>query len=121
MSNILQDADTIGFESDRVTVRMAHAEDDACLRRIAELDSSERLDGPTLIAEVDGRPVAAHSTGDGRTVANPFVPTAAIVELLEARAESLRGGGGSGGRQRGWRTTGLRAAPASSSRRTGVV
>jgi len=38
-----------------------------------------------VIALVDGRPVAAASLVDGHVVADPFEPTADVVELLQAR------------------------------------
>jgi len=87
--------------------------------RPLELDSAAPLIDPRLVAEVDDDTVAAHSLSEGRSVANPFRPTADIVALLEARAATLSGRQGQP--SSGWRTTGLRAAPASSSRRTGVV
>ena len=120
MSNNHRDIQTIDPHANRITVRMANADDTSSLRRLAELDSAERLRLPALIGELGGAPVAAHSMEDGRTVADPFRHTSEIVELLQARARSLHSDGGLR-RQSGWRTTGLRAAPASSSRRTGVV
>ena len=42
-----------------------------------------------LVAEVDERIVAAVPVDGGRAIADPFRPTADIVELLQARAELL--------------------------------
>lgn len=104
-----------------LTVRRATTSDAAAIRRLAELDSALRPQGASLIAELDGVAVAVYALDERRAVADPFRPTAAIVAALEARARELRGGGGLREGQSAWRTTGLRAAPASSSRRTGVV
>jgi hypothetical protein len=105
-----------------IAIRMTTADDEPALLRLAELDSAAPLTGEALIASVDHVPVAAHALTEGRTIADPFRPTAEIVELLEARAANLRRlGSAPAAAQSGWRTTGLRAAPASSSRRTGVV
>ena len=48
------------------------------------------LRGPLLICEVEGRPAAAMSVADGRTVTNPFMPTASLVAHLRLRAGALR-------------------------------
>jgi hypothetical protein len=48
------------------------------------------LRGPVLIGEVKGRPAAAMSVADGRTVTNPFLPTASLVAHLRLRAGALR-------------------------------
>ena len=58
---------------------------DAVVRELAELDSARAPASPVVIAIVDGRPVAAASLVDGETVADPFLPTADVVELLQAR------------------------------------
>ena len=47
--------------------------------------------GRVLVAEVDGELLAAISLDDGAVVADPFEPTAALVELLRARARQLEG------------------------------
>lgn len=105
-----------------IAIRIATAADGPALLRLAELDSTAPIAGEVLIACADRVPVAAYALAEGRTIADPFRPTAEIVELLEARAENLRRSGALPAvAQSGWRTTGLRAAPASSSRRTGVV
>jgi hypothetical protein len=48
------------------------------------------LRGPVLIGEVDGRPAAAMSVADGRTVTNPFQPNANLLAHLRMRAGALR-------------------------------
>jgi len=63
--------------------------DQRMLSRLAALDSRRRLRGPALIAEVDGVARAALDLSDGSVAADPFVPTAELVELLRVRAGTL--------------------------------
>jgi hypothetical protein len=49
------------------------------------------LQPPVLVADLDGRLLAAISLVDRCVVADPFEPTAALVELLQARERQLRG------------------------------
>ena len=56
------------------------------MTRLASLDSAPVPPGPLLLAERDGELRAALSLSDGRAVADPFHPTAAIVDLLAAVA-----------------------------------
>jgi hypothetical protein len=74
---------------DAVTIRFARPEDREALHRLAGLDSAPVPVEPVLLAEIAGEPRAALSLHDGSVVANPFEPTAALVELLEARARQL--------------------------------
>jgi hypothetical protein len=113
---------------DAVTIRRAGVDDEAALRRLADLDSTRVPDGPILMAELDGRAVAAISILSGESFADPFTPTLELRRLLELRASQLHlsseepGRSGRGRRDySAWRTTGRRLALASSSRRTGVV
>jgi hypothetical protein len=71
---------------DGVLLRMARAGDDADLVRLAALDSARRLAGPALIAEENGAIVAALCLSTGRAVADPFVPSLHLVELLRRHA-----------------------------------
>jgi hypothetical protein len=114
---------------DSVTIRRASVDDEAALRRLADLDSTRVPDGPTLMAEIAGQPVAAISVLSGDSFADPFVPTLELRRLLELRASHLHLSSAEEARMRGfrkapysaWRTTGRRLALASSSRRSGVV
>lgn len=63
--------------------------DKRVLARLAALDSRRRIRGPALIAEVDGVARAALDLADGSVAADPFVPTAELVELLRVRARSV--------------------------------
>jgi hypothetical protein len=68
-----------------IALRVATDRDAAILDKLSALDSAPALHGPAVVALVDGRPVAAASLSDGSVVADPFVPTADVVELLQAR------------------------------------
>jgi hypothetical protein len=72
------------------TLRLATADDEPALRRLAEIDSQDPLTAtPVLVGEIDGRPEAALSPADGRVVANPFLPTALLLAHLRMRAGAL--------------------------------
>ena len=74
-----------------VVIRAATTDDVDDLRRLAALDSARALIGTVLVAESGGRIRAALSVDEGRAVADPFAPSAPLVELLRTRAERLRG------------------------------
>ena len=59
------------------------------LTRLAQLDGAPRPAGAMLVAELDGEIVAAVPFDGGRAIADPFRPTAALVELLHARTRLL--------------------------------
>jgi hypothetical protein len=100
-----------------VTIRLAHADEWDVIDRLAQLDSAPPPPREAmLVGEVDGQLRAAVSMRGDYSIADPFRRTLEVVELLRARAAQLRSASPSG-----WRTTGLRLARASSSRRTGVV
>ena len=65
-----------------ITIRQATSADAFALRRLAALDDRPVLHGEVLVAEQAGELRAAISLADGRTVANPFAATAALVEML---------------------------------------
>lgn len=73
-----------------ITIRPARTADTDALLRLAALDSQGALTGDTLLAEVCGDPVAALDLGSGRVIADPFRPTADLVELLRVRAAPER-------------------------------
>jgi hypothetical protein len=72
-----------------VTIRPAFPDDAAALARLAALDSARLPAGPLLLAEIDGEPWAAIGLDDGRAIADPFRPTAALVDLLRRRRAQL--------------------------------
>jgi hypothetical protein len=77
-----------------VTVRHSTPADQTRLARLAALDSARPLHGPALVAEADSRLLAALPIGSGRAIADPFEPTAELVELLELQREQLAPGRG---------------------------
>lgn len=72
------------------TVRRATPDDDGLLAALAQLDSAPPLVGPALLAERDGRAVAALELASGRAVADPFAPSLDAVALLALRRAQLR-------------------------------
>ena len=59
------------------------------LERLAALTERTAREGDWLVAEVDGRPVAAVSIEDGSTLYDPFKPTSQAVSLLEFRRKQV--------------------------------
>jgi hypothetical protein len=76
-----------------IVIRRAVTGDIGSLARLAALDSARPLSGEVLLAEHDGHPRAALSLSDGRTIADPFLPTAGDVALLRTRAALMHGTG----------------------------
>lgn len=73
-----------------ITIRSAYADDETAIKRLAALDSAERLPtGPLLLAEVDGELLAALSLHDGSSIADPFHPTLHILSLLRVHAAAM--------------------------------
>ena len=75
--------------AEAVTIRMAVPADAAALSRLAQLDSAPPPDPMALVAEVGGELCAALELGSGRAIADPFRPTAELVEMLVQRAGQL--------------------------------
>lgn len=69
-----------------VVLRTAHADDEPDLVRLAALDSALPLAGPAFVAEENGAIVAALCLSTGHAVADPFVPSLHLVELLRRHA-----------------------------------
>jgi hypothetical protein len=69
-----------------LVLRPATAIDSAALRRLAALDSAEPLDGEVLVAYAAGDLRAALAVDTGRSVADPFYPSAELVDLLRSAA-----------------------------------
>jgi hypothetical protein len=72
--------------TDTIVIRRAGSADARILARLAALDSAALPGADSLIAEIDGRAVAALDMADGRVVADPFARTADVVDLLRLRA-----------------------------------
>lgn len=73
---------------DALTIRMAAAHEPA-IDELAALEGQSVPAGPSLLAEVGGRPVAALVLANGLTLADPFRPSLAVIELLRVRARQL--------------------------------
>ena len=71
-------------------LRTATAVDSAALDRLAALDSARPLTGEVMVASAGGDVRAALSLETGRVVADPFYPSAELVELLRAAAGDRR-------------------------------
>jgi len=74
-----------------VAIRLAERDEAAALRRLAALDDQRPLEGPVLVALVDGEAEAAISLASRRVIANPFMSTRDLVQLLRVRAEHVAG------------------------------
>jgi len=73
-----------------VLIRAARGSDGSALERLAALDSATVPAGSLLVAEADGRVVAAIASSTGKAIADPFLPTADVLALLELRAAGAR-------------------------------
>jgi hypothetical protein len=73
-----------------IQIRHARPDDEPTLLRLAALDSAPapRTDD-VLLALVDGEILAALDLTSARAIADPFRPTADLVELLRTRAQLL--------------------------------
>ena len=95
-----------------VTLRPGTPADERPLAQLAELDSSSPPELPALLAEVDGDLRAVLDLTDGTVIAHPFHPTAAVIDLLRARARQLDATPRTSGPRRPHSWSRLRRAPA---------
>lgn len=72
-----------------VLIRTASERDADKLHRLALLDSASDLHGPAIVAEREGKVIAAMPLEGGRAIADPFEPSADVVRLLELRRAQL--------------------------------
>jgi hypothetical protein len=72
-----------------IRIKLATETDRDRIRRLAELDSRPVPHGDVLLAEVQGRLVAAMGV-DGSVIADPFERTAAVVKVLRMQVEPRR-------------------------------
>jgi hypothetical protein len=84
--------DPIGSSPD-IVLRVAGEWDAPRLARLAALDSQRLPAGPLLVAELEGEIWAAMALHGDAVIANPFRPTAALLELLAGRRRQLRSAG----------------------------
>ncbi len=71
-------------------IRPASPADEPAIARLSALDEHVLPLGDRLIGELGGRIVAALDVRSGDAVADPFVPTTGLVELLGLRAAQVR-------------------------------
>ena len=72
-----------------ITIRPAYADDQLALERLAALDSAKQPPPrPLLLAEFDGDLRVALSLRDGSAIADPFFPTAAVLQMLRAHVRA---------------------------------
>ena len=73
-----------------VVIRLATREDQSALEHLAALDSARPPADPVLVADRGGRPVAALALSGGEAIADPFLPTADLMQLLRLRAQQVQ-------------------------------
>ena len=73
-----------------VVIRPASPDDEPAIARLSALDEHELPRGDRLIGELGGRIVAALDVRSGDAIADPFVPTSGLLELLGLRAAQVR-------------------------------
>ena len=83
-----------------IQIRVARPGDEATLLRLAALDSAPAPRGDVLVALIDGEILAALALDSGHAIADPFRPTADLVELLRTRAHLMGDRGSETGRKR---------------------
>src|SRR5215213_10718397 len=84
--------------SKQITIRLSTDADRERIRSLSELDSAHEPQGDVLLAEVNGRLLAAIGM-DGAVIADPFERTAPVVKLLRLQ---LAGKPARAPRERGW-------------------
>jgi hypothetical protein len=77
------------MDLDSLTIRLANGHDSAAIAAVAERDTSPMPPAPHLVAERDGAIQAVLSLRTAAVVADPFRPTAELVELLRQRARQM--------------------------------
>jgi hypothetical protein len=69
-----------------ITITHSTEADSQKVWRLAALDDRRAPAGPALLAYVDGELRAAVGLVDGQAIADPFHPTAELVEILRFQA-----------------------------------
>jgi hypothetical protein len=82
--------------SSEITIRSSTKADRAQIAQLAELDSHEAPAGDAMLAFVDDQLWAAVELDSGQAIADPFHPTAELIELLRMRAGQPEQAGGIG-------------------------
>ena len=69
-----------------IEIRPAQFGDEGALTRLGQLDSARVPPGPLPLALEDGELRAAISVATGAVIADPFAPTARLVEMLRTQS-----------------------------------
>jgi hypothetical protein len=72
--------------TDQLTIKLSTEADRHRIQQLAQLDSRQAPHGDVLLAEINGRLVAAVGM-DGSVIADPSERTAAVVKLLRAQVD----------------------------------
>jgi hypothetical protein len=72
--------------ADTIEIRPARPDDERALIRLGQLDSARVPPAPLVLAVEGGELRAAISLATGAAIADPFAPTARLVELLRTQA-----------------------------------
>jgi hypothetical protein len=72
--------------TEAITITRSTAADAESVWRLAALDDRRAPAGPALLAYVGGELRAAVGLADGQVIADPFHPTAELVEILRLQA-----------------------------------
>jgi hypothetical protein len=72
--------------TDPITITHSTPADGQDIGRLALLDGQRAPAGPALLAYVDGELRAAVELVDGQAIADPFHPTAELLEILRFQA-----------------------------------
>lgn len=72
--------------ADTIEIRPARPDDEPALTRLGQLDSARVPPAPLVLAVEGGELRAAISLATGAAIADPFAPTARLVELLRTQA-----------------------------------
>ncbi len=78
------------MSSNPILIRFSTEADARRVLELSQLDGKPAPQGEALLAESEGRLVAAVGVEDGRAVADPFSLSAGALELLRVRAEQER-------------------------------
>ena len=74
---------------EKILIRTSTTEDAVALHRLAALDSALPIDGPALVAEVNGSMRAALPLDGSAPIADPFAESEHVVDLLRAHERAL--------------------------------
>ena len=72
--------------TEAITITHSTPSDSQSVWRLAALDDRRAPVGPALLAYVGGELRAAVGLADGQAIADPFHPTAELVEILRLQA-----------------------------------